>query len=65
MKLSWKLLNISKLDSGHYNLIYETPEGSVSLLSKSVVMTVPSYVASSLLHPLSVCFFPVITFFLF
>lgn len=56
VKLSWKLSSISKLDSGEYSLTYETPEGLVSVLSKSVVMTVPSYVASSLLRPLSVCF---------
>ncbi|CAL9009198.1 unnamed protein product [Prunus brigantina] len=53
VKLSWKLSNISKLDEGGYTLTYETPEGLISLLSKSVVMTVPSHVASSLLRPLS------------
>lgn len=53
VKLSWKLSNISKLDKGGYTLTYETPEGLISLLSKSVVMTVPSHVASSLLRPLS------------
>ncbi|KAL6219670.1 hypothetical protein ACLB2K_007429 [Fragaria x ananassa] len=53
VKLSWKLSGISKLDKGGYTLTYETPEGLVSVLSKSVVMTIPSYVASSLLHPLS------------
>ncbi|PRQ45025.1 putative protoporphyrinogen oxidase [Rosa chinensis] len=53
VKLSWKLSGISKLDKGGYTLTYETPEGLVSVLSKSVVMTIPSYVASSLLRPLS------------
>lgn len=57
VKLSWKLSSISKLDRG-YTLTYETPEGLVSVLSKSVVMTVPSHVASGLLRPLSVCFCP-------
>lgn len=57
VKLSWKLSNISKLDKGGYTLTYETPEGLISLLSKSVVMTVPSHVASSLLRSLSVGFF--------
>lgn len=61
VKLSWKLSSISKLDKGGYTLTYETPEGLVSVLSKSVVLTIPSYVASSLLRPLSVCFF--VTFF--
>ncbi|KAL5539855.1 hypothetical protein UlMin_045476 [Ulmus minor] len=53
VKLSWKLSGITKLDNGGYNLTYETPEGLVSLQSKSVILTVPSYVASGLLRPLS------------
>ncbi|CAL0320901.1 unnamed protein product [Lupinus luteus] len=53
VKLSWKLSSISKLDDGEYSLTYETPEGVVSLKSKTVVMTIPSYVASTLLRPLS------------
>lgn len=53
VKLSWKLLSISKIDSGQYSLIYETPEGVVSLQSKTVIMTIPSHVASTLLRPLS------------
>ncbi|KAL2510434.1 Protoporphyrinogen oxidase 1 [Abeliophyllum distichum] len=53
VKLSWKLSNITKSDNGEYTLLYETPDGMVSLQSKSVVMTVPSYVASSILYPLS------------
>ena len=56
VKLSWKLSSISKSDIGGYSLTYETPEGLVSVFSKSVVMTIPSYVASSLLRPLSVRF---------
>lgn len=55
VKLSWKLSSIAKLESGGYALSYETPEGVVSLQTRSVVMTVPSYVASRLLQPLSVC----------
>lgn len=57
VKLSWKLLSIGKLDSGEYSLTYETPEGVVSLQSKTVIMTIPSHVASTLLRPLSVSFF--------
>ncbi|XP_019427918.1 PREDICTED: protoporphyrinogen oxidase 1, chloroplastic-like [Lupinus angustifolius] len=53
VKLSWKLSSIIKLDDGGYSLTYETPEGVVSLKSKTVVMTVPSSVASTLLRPLS------------
>ncbi|XP_047334290.1 protoporphyrinogen oxidase 1, chloroplastic [Impatiens glandulifera] len=53
VKLSWKLSSIVKLNNHKYSLTYETPEGSVSLLSRSVVMAVPSYVASNLIQPLS------------
>ncbi|KAJ0113352.1 hypothetical protein Patl1_00769 [Pistacia atlantica] len=54
VKLCWKLSGIRKLDNGGYSLTYETPEGLVSVRCKSVIMTVPSYVASNLLRPLSV-----------
>lgn len=53
VRLSWKLTTITKSDCGGYILTYETPSGMVTLQSKSVVMTVPSYVASSLLRPIS------------
>ncbi|OWM75477.1 hypothetical protein CDL15_Pgr021641 [Punica granatum] len=53
VKLSWKLTSISKLDNQGYRLTYETPGGLVSVQTKSVVMTIPSYVASTLFRPLS------------
>ncbi|CAO2173954.1 unnamed protein product [Urochloa humidicola] len=52
VKLSWKLTSITKSDGG-YALVYETPEGAVSVQAKSVIMTIPSYVASDILRPLS------------
>ena len=54
VKLSWKLTSITKLDNQGYVLAYETPEGVVSVQAKSVIMTIPSYVASDILRPLSV-----------
>ncbi|XP_073129878.1 protoporphyrinogen oxidase 1, chloroplastic [Henckelia pumila] len=53
VKLLWKLTSITKSDNGVYKLAYETPSGVVSLESKTVIMTVPSYVASTILRPLS------------
>ncbi|GKC13817.1 protoporphyrinogen oxidase 1, chloroplastic, partial [Tanacetum coccineum] len=53
VKLSWKLIGISKLENRGYSLTYETPNGVESVETKTVVMTVPSYVASDLLRPLS------------
>lgn len=65
VKLSWKLSSILKLENGRYSLTYETPEGLVSLQSRSVVMTIPSHVASSLLlHSFSMLHFrPLLRFF--
>ncbi|KAG8389632.1 hypothetical protein BUALT_Bualt02G0249200 [Buddleja alternifolia] len=53
VKLSWRLTTICKTDNGGYSLTYDTPSGIASLQSRSVVMTVPSYVASTILRPLS------------
>ncbi|CAI9104849.1 OLC1v1003625C1 [Oldenlandia corymbosa var. corymbosa] len=53
VKLSWKLSSITKSEDNGYKLLYETPEGIISVQSRSVVMTLPSYVASNLLRPLS------------
>ncbi|GAB4830647.1 fatty-acyl coenzyme A oxidase [Ancistrocladus abbreviatus] len=54
VKLSWKLCCIDKLANGEYQLTYGTPGGLVTVRARSVVMTVPSHVASSLLRPLCV-----------
>ncbi|GLJ07056.1 hypothetical protein SUGI_0056690 [Cryptomeria japonica] len=54
IKLGWKLLAIKKNSSGGYALTYEIPDGSISIQTKTVVLTVPSYVASNILRPLSV-----------
>lgn len=53
VKLSWKLTSITKSDNQGYVLAYETPEGIVSVQAKSVIMTIPSYIASEILRPLS------------
>ncbi|KAI0518595.1 hypothetical protein KFK09_006031 [Dendrobium nobile] len=53
VKLSWNLTSIKKRDGLGYTLMYETQEGLVSVDTKTVVLTIPSYAASSLLHPLS------------
>ncbi|URD84441.1 hydrophobic protein [Musa troglodytarum] len=53
VRLSWKLTSIRKLDSQGYILMYETPEGLTSVQTRSVVLTIPSYIASNLLRPLS------------
>eukprot|EP01018_Ginkgo_biloba_P026057 Gb_09336 [translate_table: standard] len=57
IKLCWKLSTIQKLSGCGYVLTYETPDGPLTIQTKSVVLTVPSHVASNILRPLSVCFF--------
>ncbi|KAI4378230.1 hypothetical protein MLD38_015739 [Melastoma candidum] len=54
VKLLWRLSAISNLDNGVYELTYDTPEGVVSLKTRSVVLTIPSYLANNLFRPLSV-----------
>jgi len=49
-----RLTSITKSDGKGYVLEYETPDGVVSVKAKSVIMTIPSYVASNILRPLSV-----------
>ncbi|WOL10509.1 protoporphyrinogen oxidase, chloroplastic [Canna indica] len=53
VKLLWKLRSIRKLDNQGYILMYETPEGLTSVQTRSVILTIPAYVASNLLRPLS------------
>lgn len=53
VKLQWKLQSIQKSPTGGYELVYATPEGLKSISTKAVVLTVPSYVASDILRPLS------------
>lgn len=53
IKLNWKLESIQRASGGGYELVYVTPEGIKSVSTKSVLLTVPSYVASNILRPLS------------
>jgi hypothetical protein len=57
VKLNWKLTTIKKTDAG-YTLTYETPEGTKTVNARSLVLTVPAYVAKEILRPLSVCILP-------
>lgn len=53
MKVNWKLTAISKSDAG-YTLTYDTPDGTETVKARSLVLTVPAYVAKEILRPLSV-----------
>ncbi|KAI5067353.1 hypothetical protein GOP47_0017881 [Adiantum capillus-veneris] len=53
IKLNWKLESIQRASGGGFELVYVTPEGMKLISTKSVLLTVPSYVASNILRPLS------------
>ncbi|MCO5549221.1 hypothetical protein L7F22_002687 [Adiantum nelumboides] len=53
VKLNWKLESVEKASGGGYELVYGTPEGKKSVSTKSVLLTVPSYVASDIVRQLS------------
>ncbi|BBM99442.1 protoporphyrinogen/coproporphyrinogen III oxidase [Marchantia polymorpha subsp. ruderalis] len=53
VKVNWKLESIEKSGDGEYRLTYETPQGKKVVSTKSIVLTVPSYIAKDLLAPLS------------
>eukprot|EP00210_Caulerpa_lentillifera_P001614 g1552.t1 len=53
IKINWKLKRVAQDDKGLFILDYETPEGMQSIASKTVALTVPSYVAAEILQPVS------------
>jgi len=57
VKLNWKLTAIQKTDAG-YTLTYETPDGTQTVKARSLVLTVPAYIAKEILRPLSVSNLP-------
>lgn len=53
VKLNWKLTAIAKIGDA-YELTYSTPEGQKIIKTKTVALTVPAHVASSLLREINV-----------
>lgn len=53
-RVNWKLTEMSKADNGEYVLLYDTPEGQTEVRAKSIVLTVPAYVAAELVKKESV-----------
>ncbi|CAI7795808.1 unnamed protein product [Closterium sp. NIES-54] len=54
VRLGWKLTAIEKRPGGSsFLLSYDTPEGAKKLSARSLLLTVPSYVAADLLKPYS------------
>lgn len=47
-RLNWKLVSLSKVAQGT-QLVYDTPEGTKTIVAKAVVLTAPAYVASEVL----------------
>ena len=50
IRCEWKLDSVGKNSDGLYELVYNTPDGSQTVLAKTVGLTAPAYVVSSLLE---------------
>ena len=48
-RTQWKLQSISSQRGQEYRLQYQTPQGSKTIRTRSVALTVPAYVAAELL----------------
>eukprot|EP00897_Mesotaenium_endlicherianum_P008571 jgi/Mesen1/7742/ME000407S06951 len=53
VKVQWKLTSIKKGQQGSLELEYDTPDGSVSVATKSLLLTTPAYVAADLLRSIA------------
>lgn len=53
-RLEWRLLNVDKGEDDLFLLDYITPEGPVTVRSKTVALTIPSYIVAELLEERSV-----------
>eukprot|EP01026_Neomeris_dumetosa_P082464 TRINITY_DN9424_c0_g1_i3.p1 TRINITY_DN9424_c0_g1~~TRINITY_DN9424_c0_g1_i3.p1 ORF type:complete len:335 (+),score=51.72 TRINITY_DN9424_c0_g1_i3:698-1702(+) len=54
IRLNWTLNKVTKpSNSSDYKLTYSTPEGNVTIQASSILLTVPSYVATQILSDVS------------
>lgn len=53
VKVNWKLTSLTKVGNA-YELAYNTPEGEKVVRTRTVALTTPAYVASSLLREINV-----------
>uniref|UniRef100_A0A7S3ENC5 Protoporphyrinogen oxidase n=1 Tax=Rhodosorus marinus TaxID=101924 RepID=A0A7S3ENC5_9RHOD len=52
VKLEWKMESIETDEDGNFVTKFQTPSGTETVLSKTVALTAPAYIASGLLEPL-------------
>ena len=52
-RTSWKLKAVSKNKDDTFALTYDTPDGQKQLKTRTVVLTVPAYIAADLLQEAS------------
>lgn len=50
IRCEWKLDSVAKNSTGLYELVYSTPDGMKTVFAKTVGLTAPAYVVSSLLE---------------
>lgn len=49
IRVNWKLTDISTTPDGLYKLTYDTPEGTETITTRSVAMTIPAWALADLL----------------
>lgn len=53
VRVNWKLASITRTPAGTFTLVYETPEGKQEVVTRSLLLTVPAYVAADLIQPVA------------
>ncbi|CDF38327.1 unnamed protein product [Chondrus crispus] len=53
VKLSWKLVSLGKESDGRYRATYETPEGTKTVIARSVAITAPANATAGILGDLA------------
>lgn len=49
-RLNWKLVGLKKREDGNVQLTYDTPQGQKQVVTRTVALTAPAYVAADLLE---------------
>lgn len=53
VRLSWRLLSLSKANDGRYTATYDTPEGNRTVIARSVAITAPATATAGILGDLA------------
>lgn len=53
VRLEWRLTDLQKADDGRYRAVYETPDGTQTVISKSVAITAPARATAAVLKEIA------------